>query len=271
MEFQFEHARRRQQDDDNAALAIILSLGLSGKRFSIRTLRTYLTRADLAGHPQFNSVWAHMRAVGNDRAYMTTMGVDLQTFESLLVPFSEAWSFSTITRSDVNANGFPRPDRRSLDAAGGLGLLLHWITSTMPCYNLQQIFSITPAVCTRDLQHARHCLLSVLRGLRIARITWPSKNAYYNGWTCSHYCSNIITFAPDGTIIHAILNAPGLWHDSNIAQRLYKKLMDDTPAHYQRYRCGTPTGAGPLAVTGKDVALLRCLRGDPEKSRGFEL
>ena len=59
------------------------------------------------------------------------------------------------------------------------------------------------------------------------------QNAYYNRWTCSHYCSNILTFAPDGTIIHAILNAPGSWHDSNIAKRLYQMLMTNTPVGYQ--------------------------------------
>jgi hypothetical protein len=58
------------------------------------------------------------------------------------------------------------------------------------------------------------------------------QNAFYNGWTCSHYCSNILTFAPNGTIIHAIINAPGLWHDSNIEERLYQKLMTDTLLGY---------------------------------------
>ena len=50
---------------------------------------------------------------------------------------------------------------------------------------------------------------------------------------CLHYCSNILTFAPDGTIIHAILNAPGSWHDSNIAERLYSKLINQTPPGYR--------------------------------------
>ena len=59
------------------------------------------------------------------------------------------------------------------------------------------------------------------------------QNAYYNGWMCSHYCSNIITFAPDGCILHAVLNAPGSWHDSNIADWLYLKLLNDTPVGYQ--------------------------------------
>ena len=59
------------------------------------------------------------------------------------------------------------------------------------------------------------------------------QNAYYNGWTCAHYCSSILSFAPDGTIMHAILNAPGLWHDSNIAERLYHKLVHHTPPGFR--------------------------------------
>ncbi|KNE94317.1 hypothetical protein PSTG_12342 [Puccinia striiformis f. sp. tritici PST-78] len=120
-----------------------------------------------------------MRCVGNDWAFVTTMGVDVQTFEALLTHFSQAWDNTTISRSDVDSHGAPWLHKRSLDAAGGLGLLLHWLSSTMAGHSLHQIFAITPA------------------------------NAYYNGWTCSHYCSNILTFAPDGSIIHAILNAPG--------------------------------------------------------------
>ena len=59
------------------------------------------------------------------------------------------------------------------------------------------------------------------------------QNAYYNGWTCFHYCSNILTFAPDGSILHAVLNAPGSWHDSNVAEQFYSKLLHNTPDGYR--------------------------------------
>ena len=59
------------------------------------------------------------------------------------------------------------------------------------------------------------------------------QNAYYNGWTCSHYCSCILAFAPDGTIIYAILNAPGSWHDSAIAGPLYDELLTNTLDGYR--------------------------------------
>ncbi len=32
---------------------------------------------------------------------------------------------------------------------------------------------------------------------------------YYNGWLSNHNVNNLLCFAPDGTIIFAVLNAPG--------------------------------------------------------------
>ncbi|GMF29790.1 unnamed protein product [Phytophthora fragariaefolia] len=36
-------------------------------------------------------------------------------------------------------------------------------------------------------------------------------NAYYNGRTCSHYSSNVMAFAPDGSLIFTSVNAPRSW------------------------------------------------------------
>jgi hypothetical protein len=58
------------------------------------------------------------------------------------------------------------------------------------------------------------------------------ENAYYNGWCSSHFTSNLFAFAPDGTIIHATVNAPGSWHDSAISRNLYTELIDNTPEGY---------------------------------------
>jgi hypothetical protein len=49
----------------------------------------------------------------------------------------------------------------------------------------------------------------------------------------THYCSNILTFAPDGTITRAILKAPGSWHDSHIAEQLYGTLLNNTPPGFR--------------------------------------
>ena len=182
--FHLDHHQRKNEEDE--AAATIIALAYLGKRGPIRTLRTYLTCEDISGHPRYSSPWTHLRQAGNDRAFITTMGVDVRTFEALLIPFESAWIWSTISRSDVNPNGAPQVARRSLDAAGELALLLHWLSSTMAGFSLHQIFSITPAVCARDLQHARECLLSVLRSLNISRICWPLTEA-----KCHKYSSMI--------------------------------------------------------------------------------
>jgi len=178
-------------EDDSEAAATILARAYLGKQFPIQMIRTYLTRDYLAGNPRNSSPWTHLRNIGNDCAFITTMGIDVQTFESLLVPFESLWNSSPISRSDVNPYGAPQLARRSLDAAGGLALLLHWMSSTMAGCSLQQIFSITPAVCARDLQYARETLLSVLKSLQISRISWPSTAA-----KCQQYSSLIETRFP---------------------------------------------------------------------------
>ena len=107
-----------QQNDDEDACIAIVALALLGRSTQLRTLRTYLTRADLSGHPRIQSAWTHMRSVGNDRAFVTVMGLDVQTFESILVPFATAWDSATIPRADVNPHGEPQPGQRSLDEIG---------------------------------------------------------------------------------------------------------------------------------------------------------
>ncbi|KAB5589204.1 DDE family endonuclease [Ceratobasidium theobromae] len=55
------------------------------------------------------------------------------------------------------------------------------------------------------------------------------QNANYNGWLHAHVISNIIVYSPDGTIITAVVNAPGSWHDANVARPVYALLRDKTP------------------------------------------
>jgi hypothetical protein len=56
------------------------------------------------------------------------------------------------------------------------------------------------------------------------------QNAYYNGWTCEHYCSSVFGCAPDGRMVYASLNAPGSWHA--ITRDLYANLLRRTPHGY---------------------------------------
>jgi hypothetical protein len=52
------------------------------------------------------------------------------------------------------------------------------------------------------------------------------QNIYYNGWKCDHYVTNVLAFAPDGTVPLCCLNVPGNVHDSQVAEwgNIYNKL-----------------------------------------------
>lgn len=52
------------------------------------------------------------------------------------------------------------------------------------------------------------------------------QSMFYNGWTHDHYVGNIFVFAPSGVIIACAYNAPGCFHDSQVAEcgKVYAKL-----------------------------------------------
>ncbi|KAA8898225.1 hypothetical protein FN846DRAFT_783014, partial [Sphaerosporella brunnea] len=99
----------------------------------------------------------HMFRRANDRAFITTMGFDTTAFKMLLERFKRLWDTTPITWGDFNAETAQiRLNKRSLDAAGALGLVLHYLDSTMAEYSFQQVFSSTPAVCSRYRNFGMH-------------------------------------------------------------------------------------------------------------------
>ena len=69
--------------------------------------------------------------------------------------------------------------RWSLDAEGGLSLVLHWLSSTMQQLSLQQIFTLIPSTVSRYLRFTLSILLNVLRQMPDAVITWPQGNKFF--------------------------------------------------------------------------------------------
>ena len=184
-----------------------------------------------------------MHARGNDHAFITTMGIDVVTFEYLLAQgFAEAWDLTPIPRNNVSSTGVPCIDCHSLDVAGTLSLILHYLASTMCEISLQQIFGLNPSTVTWYLLFSHQILLQVLHKIPSACIEWPHgetfnrftchivkqheqlfgafgfidglklpvkepfnpdmENSMYNGWLHDHYISNILVFAPDGACFY---------------------------------------------------------------------
>jgi hypothetical protein len=108
--------------------------------------RLYLCRPQLTRNPRGATPWQILYRSRNDQAYITTMGFDVAMFNHILeAGFGVAWNITPIPRADATNTGVTRPGGRSLDASGALGLLLHYLNSTMREISLQQIFALIPS------------------------------------------------------------------------------------------------------------------------------
>lgn len=75
--------------------------------------------------------------------------------------------------------GAPWLGARSLDAAGALGLVLHYLNSAMLETSLQQIFALIPATVSRYLQFGQQILLKTVRTMPEGQITFPRQLKEY--------------------------------------------------------------------------------------------
>ena len=171
------------EDDLQAQLAFAASIMYVGAekarliRSEIRhPTRLYLCRPQLLPNPRVNTPWVQLRLSCSDRAYITTMGFDIACFNRIIAEgFGRAWSEMPIPCNDTKEEASARPNSRSLDAEGALGLVLHYLNSTMREVSLQQIFALVPTVLSRYLFFAMNILLQTLRTLPDARICWFNK------------------------------------------------------------------------------------------------
>ncbi|KII84777.1 hypothetical protein PLICRDRAFT_57297 [Plicaturopsis crispa FD-325 SS-3] len=161
-----------------AALAVVLLLGTEDVRLERAARRNpsrlYLRRPQLLPNPRILSAWQRLYESQDDRAFITTMGFDVDTFQLLLDSgFEEKWNATPIPRSDVAASGQPRLGARSLDASGALGLVLHWLNSAMLEHSLQLIFALIPTTVSRYLDFARRILLETVRAMPEGAVGFP--------------------------------------------------------------------------------------------------
>lgn len=162
-----------------AAVIILLAGIIQAKQRKIQQRnpsRLYLCRAQLLPDPRANTPWQKLWESQDDRAFITTMGIDVATFRLLLEGpngFGESWSCTPIPRLDVSTMGQPRLGARSLDAAGALGMTLHYLGSAMLEVSLQQIFALIPSTVSRYLAFSKMILLARLRRMEEASIHLP--------------------------------------------------------------------------------------------------
>lgn len=231
------------QEQQLVALAVLMLVGAeeSHRLRAERRLahRTYLTRPELLPNPRVATPWQKLYHSQNDRAFITTMGFNVASFETILeAGFEQMWNITPIPRDDVPTSAAPRIHRRSLDAAGALGLALHFLNSTMHEVSLQQIFALIPTTVSRYINFSLVILLRALKKIPESAIRWPEgeefqalnalvvehhplltgafgtmdglnlaaqvsrdqelENATFNGWLHDHFVSSVLTFASHG-------------------------------------------------------------------------
>ena len=110
-----------------------------------RANRHYLTRSVLLPDPRGRTPWQRLYASCNDKALITVVGLDFSTFHLILNSgFERSWTQTVIPRADILSGGNARQQRRSLNAAGALGLILYHLTSTVPPNALALTFALVP-------------------------------------------------------------------------------------------------------------------------------
>jgi hypothetical protein len=222
--------------------------------------RHYLTSIALV--PVRLSPIAKLLRDGDDKAYLSVMGIDKKTFIYI----------HDIIFSNVIHNQYY--NRRKCDTHIDLAIAFHYLTSTMKHKTLCQLSGIPPATLSRHLRHTLLLLNKYIANIPESRIEWPSvqrmsvlaqkienrqpaikhsfgfvdglslpladfldidkQNAYYNGYKSSCRVTNLIVFSSEGDIIFVKYNCPGSWHDSVLAQTpLYDTLLlKHTPSPY---------------------------------------
>lgn len=146
--------------------------------------RAYLCRPQLLPNPRTGTPWQQLYDSRDDRAFITCTGLDVQTFQYILDNgFLAQWTTTTIPRGDVSAHGQPRISTRSLDAAGALGLTLHYLSSTMREITLQQIFALIPTTVSCYLEFSLRILHATLKELPEAKISFPRNRADFEEYS----------------------------------------------------------------------------------------
>ena len=134
----------------------------------------YLRQTALLPNPRIGTPWTRLYANYEDCTFITTMGVNTSTFHAIITAgFGHLWYALPIPCTDTHAVGQPCVGRRSLNTEGRLGLVLHWLSSTMQQLSLQQIFALIPSTVSRYLCFALSILLKILRQLPSTTIAWP--------------------------------------------------------------------------------------------------
>lgn len=239
-------------------LCFLATLLLYRKRVATRT-RNHLKKTAVPAVAQ--SAWRSLYLNGDDHDFISLVSLDRRSFDELAVEFSARYN-----HHDGHRTLRGRPPVFGSDKKAILGLLLSYYTGTMEYKTLCQTFGISPSTCSRLIHRAELALMEALKGIKDARVRWPTfhqqrewaqkvyektplltgrwgfidgknyqvmtpssddeQNAMYNGWLHAHLVTGTLCFGCDGTIVWMKVNCPGSWNDGDMSREFQDKLAD---------------------------------------------
>ena len=214
------------------------------------------------------SIFWEVYKAGQDESLIQLCGFHKTGFDNLVRLFQPVYDRYTPHGTTIRIVKKRAGRQRLLNATSCLGLVLTWLRSRGGNRFLCFMFGILPSSCSIWLRYGKRVLLKVLRYVEEAKVKMPTneevttytemvaqkypslndcwgamdglkvgvecagdevtQNRFYNGWKCDHYISNVFLFSPAGKICAVYFNAPGIVHDSTMAQMsgIYDKIDD---------------------------------------------
>lgn len=216
--------------------------------------RHYLTRSGLQ-HPKFSS-WATLHRHADDGSFLHITGFSRKAFEKLK---------NILFGNEDPTPSRGRPPL--LDNTAKLGLYLLWAGSTMKTKQLCLQFGVIESTANDCISDMRSLVIEKLMKRKESRVRWPTREemevwaamvqlrepsvetvigfvdglflpcqcsdraedqfAFYSGKECTTGVNNVLAFSPFGKCFYALINYPGSWHDSSVAQPLADKAIRD--------------------------------------------
>jgi hypothetical protein len=229
-------------DDDEKVLAMLYS----GIIYNNARFRHKLHRNALL-HPLL-SPWQRIYDHADDSSFLDATGLTRDAFEQLLlILFPES-------------DQLKRGRSYILPNHAALAIYLFYLGSKMHYKHLCMIFGVTPSTVSNYINRMLKLVVRKLKRNNLAKISFPNRlemenyahmvnqrepsvdniigfvdgfstpiecndeiieqSNEYNGYHHDTMCQNVFAFAPTGKIIHASIDFPGFFHDSQVAMDL---------------------------------------------------
>lgn len=99
-----DDSREEEETHHLAACGLAIYIGASESRNlrSLRRVQTYLTCPELLPNSRIDTPWQALYASQSDHAFITTMGLDVETFDVVIQSgFAQLWDTTPIPRPDA--------------------------------------------------------------------------------------------------------------------------------------------------------------------------